>query len=141
MQLDYAVVVHGPIAAGGVVTTANSAYNTEELLHQLHESKTKYLVTSEELLDTALEAAALAGLSKENIFLFGEKTIKGIRRPYTQAIMADHEAPAEEYDAEEAKATTAYLCFSSGTTGRSKGVMTRCAPKIMIDVQTFIPTG
>jgi 4-coumarate--CoA ligase len=118
------VVAHGAIAAGGVVSPANATYTAEELLYQLKESKSKYLVTSPENLKPALEAAKSAGISKENIFLFGDKAIDGIR-PYTHVIMADHEAPGEEYTFEEAKATTAYLCFSSGTTGRSKGVMTR----------------
>ncbi|GAB5585501.1 hypothetical protein Unana1_00401 [Umbelopsis nana] len=122
-QIDYAVVVHGAIAAGGVVSPANATYTAEELLYQLKESKSKYLVTSPENLKPALEAAKSAGISKENIFLFGDKAIDGIR-PYTHVIMADHEAPGEEYTFEEAKATTAYLCFSSGTTGSSKGVMT-----------------
>ncbi|KAI9283987.1 hypothetical protein BC943DRAFT_353418 [Umbelopsis sp. AD052] len=120
--IDYGVVVHGTIAAGGVVTTANAAYTADELLFQLQESNAKYLVTNDENLDKALEAAAKAELSQNNVFLFGNRTIKGVR-PYTQVILANEEAEAEEYTFEEAKSTTAYLCFSSGTTGRSKGVM------------------
>jgi 4-coumarate--CoA ligase len=123
-QIDYPVIVHGTIAAGGVVSPANASYTAEELLYQLKESKSNYLVTSEENLDKALEAASKVGLLQQNIFLFGNKTIKGIR-PYTHVILADEEADAEEYTYEEAKTTTAYLCFSSGTTGRSKGVMSR----------------
>jgi long-subunit acyl-CoA synthetase (AMP-forming) len=118
------VVVHGTIAAGGVVSTANAAYTADELLFQLQESNAKYLVTNDENLDKAIEAAAKAGIPEKNVFLFGNRTIKGVR-PYTQVILANEEAKAEEYTFEEAKATTAYLCFSSGTTGRSKGVMSR----------------
>lgn len=118
------MIVHGTVAAGGVISPANAAYTAEELAYQLQQAKAKYLVTSEENLEIALNAAQQVGLPKKNMFLFGQNTINGVA-PYTRAILADEECPAEEYDFEEAKSTTAYLCFSSGTTGRSKGVMSR----------------
>ncbi|CAM0141004.1 unnamed protein product [Umbelopsis sp. WA50703] len=121
-KIDYAVIVHGAIAAGGVVSPANAAYTAEELAYQLQQAGAKYIVTSEENLRSALDAAQRVGIPKKNIFLFGQKTVDDVL-PYTQAILADEECPAEEYNFEQAKATTAYLCFSSGTTGRSKGVM------------------
>ncbi|KAJ2958567.1 hypothetical protein NQZ79_g5881 [Umbelopsis isabellina] len=121
-KVDYPVIVHGTVAAGGVVSPANAAYTAEELAYQLQQARAKYIVTSEENLKIALDAAQQVGLPKKNMFLFGQKTIDGVL-PYTQAILADEECPAEEYDFEQAKTTTSYLCFSSGTTGRSKGVM------------------
>ncbi|KAG2173429.1 hypothetical protein INT44_008781 [Umbelopsis vinacea] len=122
-KVDYAVVMFGTVAAGGALTPANPAYTAKELQYQLEQTKSKIVIASAETLAVALEAAKLAGIPKSNVFLFDDREIDGVQ-PYTKVLLADQEMEAVEYTYEEACSTIAYLCFSSGTTGRSKGVMT-----------------
>jgi long-subunit acyl-CoA synthetase (AMP-forming) len=45
-------------------------------------------------------------------------------QPFTKALILKRKVDLEELTYEQYKTKTAYLCFSSGTTGKSKGVMT-----------------
>jgi 4-coumarate--CoA ligase len=54
------------------VTTSNPLYTTEELAHQLEDSRAKYIVTVPMFIDKAKEAVKIAGLDKKNLFVFGE---------------------------------------------------------------------
>lgn len=112
----------------GATTTANPNYNEEELFHQLHETKAKVIICHKDNLKIALIAGARAGIEKKNIFIFGEKVIDGIQ-PFETALIRDRKTFPDELTFEQAKSKTAYLCFSSGTTGKSKGVMTRYKKK------------
>lgn len=81
------------------------------------------MICHEENLDIALTACASSGILRKNIFIFGDKAINGVQ-PFATALMRARKAVPEELTHEQAKEKVAYLCFSSGTTGKSKGVMT-----------------
>ena len=71
---------------------------------------------------TALEAAKNCEFPLSKIFLFGGKEINGIR-PYAD-LLGDREAEPVVFTKKELKEQPAFLCYSSGTTGLQKGVMT-----------------
>lgn len=107
----------------GAVSTANPNYNVEELFHQLKASNAKVIICHESNLKIALSAADKVRIPKKNIFVFGSDSIGGVR-PFETALCRDRKAVPKVLTSEEAKEKVAYLCFSSGTTGKSKGVMT-----------------
>lgn len=56
--------------------------------------------------------------------MFGDQVVQGIL-PFEKALIQNRrQAVLEELSFEEAKERVALLCFSSGTSGKSKGVMT-----------------
>lgn len=122
-QYNYSIPLLGAVAAGGATTTANPNYNAEELVYQLKLTKAKVVICHEENLETALVASEQSGIEKRNIFVFGDKAIRGIQ-PFSTALVRTRKTTLEELSPEQYKNKTAYLCFSSGTTGKSKGVMT-----------------
>ncbi|KAI9272041.1 hypothetical protein EDC94DRAFT_644774 [Helicostylum pulchrum] len=71
----------------------------------------------------SLKAADMVGLSRSRVFVFGKNQVQGIA-PWSQVFMGERRAALITLTAQEAKEAVAYLCFSSGTTGKSKGVMT-----------------
>lgn len=89
----------------------------------MHETKAKVIICHEDNLKVALIAGARAGVERKHIFIFGEKAIDGIQ-PFQTALIRGRKAVPDELTYEQAKDKIAYLCFSSGTTGKSKGVMT-----------------
>ncbi|KAI7907900.1 uncharacterized protein BX663DRAFT_492334 [Cokeromyces recurvatus] len=122
-QYNYSIPLLGAVAANGATTPANPNYNVEELAYQLEMTKAKVIICHEENMKNALVAAEHVGIPRKNVFIFGNKAIDGVQ-PFETALMGDRRAFPEELTYEQAKEKVAYLCFSSGTTGKSKGVMT-----------------
>ena len=113
---EYAVVFLGVASAGGINTTVNSLYSTEDLIHQFTDSKAKYLLTIPAFLDRALPAAKACGI--EEIFILGEAP-EGTT-PFVDLLANEGNAPSVEIDPQK---DLVALPYSSGTTGLSKGVM------------------
>lgn len=112
---------------GGLVTPANAAYSGPELRYQLADAKPKALFTSAPLLPTVLEAARLANFPESSIYLLdvlppqmleGQPPTK--YKTLSQIEQAGRSLPPLEkisWPAGEAARRTAFLCYSSGTSG------------------------
>lgn len=113
--------------AGGVtISPANTSYVATELQRQLEISRAKILIAHPQNLETAFEAARLAKLPAASVFVI-ERDPKS-RAPLWSDVLVDYDQPERPpipMTYEDSRNTVAYLCFSSGTTGKSKGVMTR----------------
>jgi 4-coumarate--CoA ligase len=106
---------------GCIATLANYQHNAKEFQFQLEDSTASVLIVHPICLAVALEAAKAAGFPLSKIFLFGGETIDGIK-PYTD-LLGHREAVPVVYTEEEVKEQPAFLCYSSGTSGKQKGVM------------------
>ncbi|GAA0650637.1 AMP-binding protein [Kutzneria viridogrisea] len=111
----YAVAFHGVLRAGGTATTINALYTPNEIASQLTDSGAKLLFTISPFLDRAVPAAELAGIS-EIVVLDGAEGHTGL----SDLLASTAAAPQVEFDPAE---DLAVLPYSSGTTGRAKGVM------------------
>jgi long-subunit acyl-CoA synthetase (AMP-forming) len=90
-----------------------------ELTHQLELSEAKVLVAHEENIAVALASAKQVGLPKQNILLMGDKVIDGVR-PYKSVLMQQaRRVVVAPLSAKDARTKVCYLCFSSGTTGKT----------------------
>ncbi|KNC97637.1 uncharacterized protein SPPG_07106 [Spizellomyces punctatus DAOM BR117] len=121
-QVDYPTVVFGALKAGCTVTLANPTYTADELAYQLTDAGAKILITCAPLLPVATAAAAKAGIAADKIFIFGREQVQGKKTIY-DIFSCEYLAPIQ-FTKEELLNKPAYLCYSSGTTGRSKGVET-----------------
>lgn len=80
----------------------------------------KIIIAHSSNVESALAAADLVGLPKSNVFVFGDKAVNGCL-PYKHVFLtSERKASIIKMNAEEAKDTVAFLCFSSGTTGKAK---------------------
>jgi acyl-CoA synthetase (AMP-forming)/AMP-acid ligase II len=112
----YVAVFHGVLRANAIVTSVNSLYTPGELAHQLSDSGAKLLFTVSPFLDRATAAAAEVGLAPEAIVVLdGAEGHASLR----DLLATTAEPPAQTVTA----ADTAVLPYSSGTTGRAKGVV------------------
>ncbi|GBC08165.1 hypothetical protein RclHR1_07940004 [Rhizophagus clarus] len=121
-HIDYPVAIFGTIAAGGIVTPVNPEYTSEELASQLIDCGASVIISHPNYLDKSIKAASAANIHESKIFLFDENEI-GEFQPFL-SLFSNQEIKPEEYTPEETKSITAYLCYSSGTTGKNKGVET-----------------
>ncbi|KAJ6582989.1 AMP binding protein [Mycena vulgaris] len=138
-SLAWPVALFGAVAAGLRCTTANSAYTSGELAHQYTDSRAYLLITTEEGASTARAMFAQLGVSKKE----GDKRIIVLGRDLRWAggpsakssvetaglvtmedlLMGGKLNEEEKFDGALSNETT-YLCYSSGTTGKPKGVET-----------------
>jgi len=115
--LEYPIIFYGVAFIGGVVTTVNPLYSSQELARQLRISGAKYLVTIPQLAESAKDAAASEGI--RSVFVIGEA--QGCES--LSDLLSDDGTAFPEHVNINPKEDLVALPFSSGTTGLSKGVM------------------
>jgi acyl-CoA synthetase (AMP-forming)/AMP-acid ligase II len=113
----FVAVFHGILRAGATATTVASLAIGADIAGQLRDSGATMLLTVSPLLDAALAGAAEAGLPADRVVVLdgadGHESLRDL-------LAGDHPAPDVEIDP---STHLAVLPYSSGTTGRPKGVM------------------
>ncbi|KAF8922125.1 amp dependent CoA ligase [Mucidula mucida] len=109
-HVDYPVSIWAVHRLGGIITPANPSYTHDELRHQLETAKAGMIIVHPSFFATALKAARSIGIAENRIIL-----MEGSRNNATIDSLVAF-APGE------AKTKIALLSFSSGTTGKAKGV-------------------
>ena len=118
----------GTLRAGGVVSGASPAYNTEEMTYALKTADAKFLFTVPGSMEVAAAAAANVGIPKEHVFLLegkmdGHKTMSDLIQ------LGESYGPTGQVEqfrlppGKKNKDVCGFLSFSSGTTGLPKAVM------------------
>ncbi|MEX3016287.1 AMP-binding protein [Gymnodinialimonas hymeniacidonis] len=111
---EYPIVFHGVAWGGGTVTTINPTYTAPEIKHQLEDAGAEMLVTISMFADVA--RAAMEGTACRELVV-----IDGANGALSLADVMGAEMP-EQAPVDVAEHVVV-LPYSSGTTGRPKGVM------------------
>ncbi|KAJ1971927.1 hypothetical protein H4R34_005580, partial [Dimargaris verticillata] len=123
-DIHYSTLLLSVLLVGGIVTLVNPAYTAQEMAFQLTDSGAAFVVSDHEMLAQAQAAAATAGVPKTQIYTLQPSSQLKNGVPSVFTLASDRDYRRIRLGADEAQTTTAFLCYSSGTTGRSKGVMT-----------------
>ena len=117
----YVTVFHGLLRAGVTVTTINALATGPEITKQLLDSGARLVITVSALLPAAEAGSKGAGLAQEQlVVLDGDSAVAPGYASLADLLAEPHPAPDVSFD----PAThLAVLPYSSGTTGRPKGVM------------------
>lgn len=112
---EYAIPFLAVSILGGINTTINSLYTPAEAQFQLNDTGAKYLVTIPQFMERALPS--IQGTGVQEIFVLGEA--EGAT-PFMSLMQSDGQLPPVELNPKE---DLVVLPYSSGTSGRAKGVM------------------
>ncbi|OIW29098.1 acetyl-CoA synthetase-like protein [Coniochaeta ligniaria NRRL 30616] len=132
--VDYLTVAHAVHRLNGILTPANTAYSAAELEHQLRATHATVIFTCVSLLSVAIQAAKAAGIPRERIFLvYVPETDTESKRPAHQDLVTVESLVARgrllpalqplKWTKGQGARQTAFVSFSSGTSGLPKGVM------------------
>jgi acyl-CoA synthetase (AMP-forming)/AMP-acid ligase II len=113
----YAVVFHGILRAGATATTVNALYTADELTSQLADSKAKLLFTISLFLERTT-----AAVGQDRVAVTETVVLDGAEGHASLMDLVGEGAPAPDVTLDPAT-DLAVLPYSSGTTGRAKGVM------------------
>lgn len=121
-KVDYITVAHAVHRLSGIVTPANAASSAAELENQLRSSGAKAIVTSQSLLEITLQAAKTLNIPHQDIFIlevFGQESpasfasVKGLISQGSQLASLE----PLRWSKGQGQRQTAFLCYSSGTSG------------------------
>ena len=126
-QIDILTLSWAVHRLSGISSPANAAFSLEEIVYQLKSSGAKALFTCAPLLPTAVEAAAKSGIPRNRVYLLdlpkamlGGKPVprdfKTIDDLIAEGRTLPELAPLKWEKGQGAK-QTAFLCYSSGTSG------------------------
>ncbi|RKL19653.1 hypothetical protein BFJ68_g3132 [Fusarium oxysporum] len=122
--IDFVTAIYGVHRLNGIATPANAAYSSDELTHQLKASGAKALVTCTLLLEVALEAAKNVGIPDENVYLFDiprAEPTSSFKHASVEDLINEgsklEELEKLQWVQGQGARQTAFLCFSSGTSG------------------------
>jgi long-subunit acyl-CoA synthetase (AMP-forming) len=112
----------------GIVSPASATNTAAELTHQLVNSKAKALFTCLPLLSTSLEAIANTGIPKSRVYLLDmpEQLLGRTKAPSGYMTVSQlieegrllSEVETLKWTRGQGTYTTAFLCYSSGTSGQ-----------------------
>ncbi|KAI8323626.1 acetyl-CoA synthetase-like protein, partial [Martensiomyces pterosporus] len=121
-SINFPIAAHGVVASGAVCALANPTYGPRELAHYLSNAKCKAIVVSDGLMQTVKETLTLTEQTVKHVLLMDESN-SHCEGSIFNTMSEDDENPFGDGQPSDFGTAPAYICSSSGTTGKPKSVI------------------
>lgn len=123
-HVDYPIAIWAVHMLGGVVSPSNPAYTAEEFLHQIDVVKPALILTHSDCLKTISSSLRSSSVPKTHVALFepGSASIPCLEQLIEVGRSKVQEFIPKAFGPGEGKIKKAFVCFSSGTTGKPKAI-------------------
>ncbi|KAK8238704.1 amp dependent CoA ligase [Phyllosticta capitalensis] len=120
-SIMYPPMALGVVGAGGIYAGSNPAYKVDELTHQFHTARPRFIITNPELVPAVVEAAKSCDLPALTVFVLGQSAVDSdVCRSFDELLVHGESHWVTFQTEEQAKSTPAGYFTTSGTTGRPK---------------------
>ncbi|KAJ2078831.1 hypothetical protein GGI16_007864, partial [Coemansia sp. S142-1] len=125
-SISFPIAAYGIVASGATCSPANPSYTPKELAHQLSNSHCKAIIVGDGLHETVAEALTHVTHPVEHILSMDEArkcAPHSIYEIMEAEPVADGTTPFTSGQPASFSTAPAFICYSSGTTGKPKGVL------------------
>ena len=120
---DWALMYFAVLSIGGVLVPLDRDWHKEDLAETAKKAKVEYLFCDEDLADKAKLIEEKVNLSAEPVFMLAKENPRNLKTLIVTGGMKFQKNRDDYYNAPIDDNAMALLVFTSGTTGKGKGVM------------------
>lgn len=138
MSYDWALLYFATLSIGAVIVPLDRDWHPEDLATTAKTADVSFLFCDEDIADKGAFIADSIELSAEPVFMMARENERNVRTLVALGQMKYTKAPASYHEAPIDPDTLSLLVFTSGTTGKGKGVMLN-QTAILSDISSVVP--
>ncbi len=138
LSYDWAVIYFAALSIGAVLVPLDRDWHAPELAETAKKARVEFLFIDEDISDKATVIAEKTDLLAEPVFMLAKNSQRNVRMLIAAGSMKFHKDSKGYFGAPIDTKAMSLLVFTSGTTGKGKGVMLS-QEAILTDITSAIP--